>query len=177
MVDSGVEDPLSSDGSDVHFSGLPVLPVEPAELSLAPDMVFSIPNYLIRGAGKQTHYEYEIKIRTLDDRWTLLRRYSRFRDLHQNMRTMYGDAVKQLPFPKKTLFGSKSENVARARRQQLEEYLKALLLVISRMPGSAIGTRTSDNVEPELVLTKQQLIEVSSFFKKGLFECGKYGTG
>lgn len=47
----------------------------------------------MRGAGKQTHIEYEIRIFLADDRWLLLRRYSRFRDLHLNMKALYGEKV------------------------------------------------------------------------------------
>lgn len=53
----------------------------------------SIPSFILRGAGKQTHYEYEIKINLIDGRWTLLRRFSRFRDLHLSMKSCYGQKV------------------------------------------------------------------------------------
>lgn len=53
-----------------------------------------IPSFIIRGAGKQTHYEYEIKINLPDGRWSLLRRYSRFRELHLSMKSCYGQKVK-----------------------------------------------------------------------------------
>lgn len=60
---------------------------------LEPEHSINIPTYIIRGAGKQTHYEYEIRIFLRDDRWVLLRRYSRFRELHLSMRAKYGDKV------------------------------------------------------------------------------------
>jgi kinesin family member 16B len=47
----------------------------------------------MRGAGKQTHVEYEIRIFLPDERWLLLRRYSRFRELHLSMKALYGDKV------------------------------------------------------------------------------------
>lgn len=53
----------------------------------------SIPTFILRGAGKQTHYEYEIKINLIDGRWSLLRRFSRFRDLHLSMKSCYGQKV------------------------------------------------------------------------------------
>lgn len=66
------------------------------KLSHIPDdseYCISIPSYIVRGAGKQTHYEYEIRITLQDDKWTLLRRYSKFRDLHLKMKSSYGDKV------------------------------------------------------------------------------------
>lgn len=140
-----------------------------------PENVITVPNFIMRGAGKQTHYEYEIKICLYDDRWTLLRRYSRFRDLHNQMKNTFGDKIKILPFPKKTLFGSKSENVAKARRQQLEIYLKRLMNVAMKIPQCPLYE--SPGCPSGSSLTKHNLIEFSSFFKKGIFECGKHGTG
>jgi hypothetical protein len=61
--------------------------------STEPEHSINIPSYIVRGAGKQTHVEYEIRIFLADDRWLLLRRYSRFRDLHLNMKAFYGDKV------------------------------------------------------------------------------------
>ncbi|KAJ8979719.1 hypothetical protein NQ317_015543 [Molorchus minor] len=55
------------------------------------DSTISITSYCIRGAGSKTHYEYEVRICTVDDRWTILRRYSRFRDLHIAMKARYRD--------------------------------------------------------------------------------------
>lgn len=41
----------------------------------------------------KTHYEYEIRIWAADERWCVLRRYSRFRDLHLAMKARYGEKV------------------------------------------------------------------------------------
>lgn len=57
------------------------------------DSVVSIGGFYLRGTGTKTHYEYEIRITAVDDRWSVLRRYSRFRDLHLAMKTRYGDVV------------------------------------------------------------------------------------
>lgn len=61
-----------------------------------PEHSINIPSYIMRGAGKQTHVEYEIRIFLVDDRWLLLRRFSRFRELHLCMKTIYGDKVKSV---------------------------------------------------------------------------------
>lgn len=49
---------------------------------------------MIRGAGKQTHYEYEIRIILPDGKLNILRRYSRFRELHMSMKNIYGAKVR-----------------------------------------------------------------------------------
>lgn len=144
----------------------------------------------MRGAGKQTHVEFEIRIFLTDDRWLLLRRYSRFRELHLSMKALYGDKVRygarvhlsfssnlfssqvaKITFPNRKMFSSNSESVAKSRRRQLETYLRRLLVVCSRIPKSPIY-----DGEGGQGLTKKSLIELSSFFKKGLFESGKHGT-
>lgn len=80
--------------------------------------------------------------------------------------------VAKIAFPKRQLFASNSESVAKTRRRQLETYVRRLLVVCSRIPTSAIF-----DGEGGQGLTKKSLIEFSSFFKKGLFESSKHGTG
>lgn len=57
------------------------------------DTFVTVSSYVVRGTGTQTHYEYEVKICTVDERWTILRRYRRFRDLHLSMKNKYGEKV------------------------------------------------------------------------------------
>lgn len=182
-----------------------------------PEHSINIPNFIIRGSGKQTHIEYEIRIFLPEtSMWLLLRRYSRFRELHLSMKAQYGDKVMtrltneqkeansmlpfirlifitsvffsifsifflslppriqiaKIAFPRREIFGSNSETVAKARRRQLETYLRRLLVVCSRIPSCPIY----DGIDGQ-GLTKKSLIEFSSFFKKGLFENSKHGTG
>jgi kinesin family member 16B len=80
--------------------------------------------------------------------------------------------VEKISFPKRQLFASNSEGVAKNRRRQLETYLRRLLVVCSRISSSPIY-----DGEGGQGLTKKSLIEFSSFFQKGLFESGKHGTG
>lgn len=47
----------------------------------------------MRGAGKLAHYEYEIRIYLPDARWTIFRRYSRFREFHLHLINVYGQRV------------------------------------------------------------------------------------
>lgn len=148
-----------------HFVQLSFLPDEP-------EFVIGVPSYVLRGAGKQTHIEYEIRINLSDERWTLLRRYSRFRELHLTMKSCYGDRVGSIPFPRRELFSSSSESVARNRRRQLEIYLRRLLVVCSKIPQCPFYDGPNG-----YGLSKATLVEFSQFFKKGIFESGKHGTG
>ncbi|KAK9880597.1 hypothetical protein WA026_011837 [Henosepilachna vigintioctopunctata] len=129
--------------------------------------IIQIINYCLRGAGSQTHYEYEVRIRTVDDRWSILRRYSRFRDLHLSMKAKYGNIVSSISFPSKKFFAN-SESVARARKQHLEAYLLRLLETCKNNSNCPLAYGGP--------ITKNVLINFSPFFQKGVFEIGKYGT-
>ncbi|XP_065367327.1 kinesin-like protein Klp98A [Calliphora vicina] len=134
--------------------------------------VITIPTFVIRGAGKQTHYEYEIRIILPDGKLNILRRYSRFRELHMSMKNIYGAKIAALPFPRRELFSSNSETVAKHRRRLLELYLRRLFVVCSRIPQSPIYEGAGGPG-----LTRASLAQFSPFFKKGLFENGRHGTG
>uniref|UniRef100_T1P9L0 Kinesin motor protein n=1 Tax=Musca domestica TaxID=7370 RepID=T1P9L0_MUSDO len=134
--------------------------------------IITVPTFVIRGAGKQTHYEYEVRIVLPDGKLNILRRYSRFRELHMSMKNIYGAKVAALPFPRRELFASNSEAVAKHRRRLLELYLRRLLVVCSRIPQSPIYEGPG---APGL--SRITLAQLSPFFKKGLFENGRHGTG
>ncbi|XP_055371627.1 kinesin-like protein Klp98A isoform X2 [Condylostylus longicornis] len=137
-----------------------------------PDHFISIPSFVIRGAGKQTHYEYEVRIILPDGKLNILRRFSRFRELHLAMKNTYGAKVSMLTFPRRELFSSNSESVAKQRRRHLELYLRRLITVCSKIPQSPIYEGEGGHG-----VTKASLALFSPFFKKGLFENGKHGTG
>ncbi|XP_072929547.1 kinesin-like protein Klp98A [Epargyreus clarus] len=129
--------------------------------------VVSVPGWVTRGAGAGTHHEYEVRVRLgAACRWQLLRRYRRFRDLYLAARRRYGEKVAAIPFPGRALWSS--EALARARRPQLEAFLRRLLAVC------AADSRCPLHAEP---LTRDSLIAFSPFFRKGVFESGKCGTG
>ncbi|XP_025836332.1 kinesin-like protein Klp98A isoform X3 [Agrilus planipennis] len=158
---SQTEGELSSDDDTKHFHDFPH---PSASRSMLRDInenncdnIISITNYILRGAGNQTHYEYEVKINTTDDKWTVYRRYSRFRELYLVMKSKYGQKVSNIPFPPRQLFRN-TEAVAKNRKRQLETYLRLLI--------QSLG-------EP---ITREALINISPFFKKGIFENGKYST-
>ncbi|GAB1601251.1 kinesin-like protein KIF16B isoform X1 [Argonauta hians] len=127
-----------------------------------------IPTYLYRGHGSDTHYEYEVKIFVKDESWSVFRRYSRFRQLHTDMKIKYAE-VASLIFPPKKLF-SRSEKVVSERRYQLEFYLRSLLEVLMKIPSCPI------NPSNNKFLSKQTLCDFDTFYKKGLFEATKHGT-
>ena len=52
-----------------------------------------IPSYTERGSGSDSHIVYEIKIKVNHDRYTIYRRYRKFRELHDNMVAKYGKKV------------------------------------------------------------------------------------
>ncbi|KAJ8925878.1 hypothetical protein NQ315_009730 [Exocentrus adspersus] len=131
------------------------------------DSIVSITSYCLRGAGRKTHYEYEVRIYTVDDRWCILRRYSRFRDLHIAMKARYREKVSSIPFPSKILF-SNTESVAQSRKRQLEMYLRRLIEICRSDPMCPLAYGGP--------ITKTALINFSPFFRRGLFENGKHGT-
>lgn len=58
-----------------------------------PGLSVQVPTYVLRGAGSATHYAYEVRVTASGERWALLRRYSRFRELHLQMKHKYGSKV------------------------------------------------------------------------------------
>ncbi|KAL0868865.1 hypothetical protein ABMA27_007210 [Loxostege sticticalis] len=128
--------------------------------------VISVPGWVTRGAGAGTHHEYEVRVTLPDCHWLLLRRYRRFRDLYLTARRLYGPKVASIPFPPRQLWSS--EALARSRRPQLESFLRRLLTVC------AADARCALHQAP---LTRDSLLAFSPFFRKGVFESGKCGTG
>ncbi|CAH0728644.1 unnamed protein product, partial [Brenthis ino] len=128
--------------------------------------VVSVPGWVTRGAGARTHHEYEVRLRVPPAACALLRRYRRFRDLYLAARALYGEKVAAIPFPGRALWSS--EALARARRPQLEAFLRRLLAVC------AADSRCPLHAQP---LTRESLVAFSPFFRKGVFESGKCGTG
>ncbi|XP_059048136.1 kinesin-like protein Klp98A [Achroia grisella] len=128
--------------------------------------VVSVAGWVTRGAGARTHHEYEVRVAVGASRWQLLRRYRRFRDLYLTMRRTYGPKVGAIPFPGRRLWSS--EEVARSRRAALEAFLRRLLAVCSA------DRRCVLHAAP---LTRDTLVAFSPFFRKGVFESGKCGTG
>lgn len=140
-----------------------------------PDLVLqnplgvSVPAFVLRGYGGDSHYEYEVKISLLGETWIVFRRYRRFREMQQYMKAKY-PATSKIPFPPKRFFGNKSEKVVAQRRKQLEDYLRRLFELCRSIPGCPL------HVSNSALFSKQCLWEFSNFFKKGIFETTKHGT-
>uniref|UniRef100_A0A4W5R576 Kinesin family member 16B n=1 Tax=Hucho hucho TaxID=62062 RepID=A0A4W5R576_9TELE len=120
----------------------------------------SIPRYVLRGQGKDEHFDLEIKITVMDETWTVFRRYSRF----------------PLEFPPKKLFGNRDERVVAERQSHLEKYLKNFFRVMM-LPSSGSPLRTDSDSEGGLQLSKYAICDFSPFFKKGVFAYSSHGTG
>ncbi|XP_037103976.1 kinesin-like protein KIF16B isoform X2 [Syngnathus acus] len=132
----------------------------------------NIPRYVLRGQGKDEHFEFEVKMSVKDETWTVFRRYSRFRELHKSLKSKYPQLA-ILDFPPKKLFGNKDEKMVAERRNQLERYLRSVFEVMSASSGSPL--RQDD--ERAFPVSKRSVCELSPFFKKGVFESGRHGTG
>ncbi|XP_061173499.1 kinesin-like protein KIF16B [Saccostrea echinata] len=129
----------------------------------------SIPTYRLHGYGSDTHYEYEVKIAVDEDVWSIYRRYSRFRQLHQDMKKKFPE-VSQLAFPPRKILFSRSDKVVAERRKLLELYLRGLISIFLKTPSCPLHSSLCK--QP----TKQDLCEYEPFFKRGLFETGKHST-
>ncbi|XP_056136028.1 kinesin-like protein KIF16B [Lampris incognitus] len=151
------------------FSGL---------LGTSPDNVrdpvkISIPRYVLRGQGKDEHFEFEVKITVSDETWTVFRRYSRFRELHKSLKLKYPELA-ALEFPPKKLFGNRDERMVAERRNHLERYLKNFFKVmVSTCSASPLKVDGDDGLQ----LSKHAICEFSPFFKKGVFDYSSHGTG
>uniref|UniRef100_A0A3B3TVP7 Kinesin-like protein KIF16B n=1 Tax=Poecilia latipinna TaxID=48699 RepID=A0A3B3TVP7_9TELE len=131
----------------------------------------SIPRYVLRGQGKDEHFEFEVKVSVMDDSWTVFRRYSRFREMHRSLKSKYPELA-ALEFPPKKLFGNRDERMVSERRSHLERYLRNLFRVMLSCSGSPLRP-DEDGV---FRLSKFNICEFSPFFKKGVFESSSHGT-
>eukprot|EP00794_Sanderia_malayensis_P020111 gene20111-22082_t len=98
----------------------------------------SLPRYIMRGLGRHAYHVFEVKMSVGDDNWSVFRRYSRFRQLHQELKIEY-PVVANLEFPSKRFFGNRAESFVRLRRAQLEAYLKALFAILSNVSSCPVS--------------------------------------
>lgn len=130
----------------------------------------TIPSFVLRGTGYDTHLEYEVKVVAQDETWTVFRRYKRFRELYFRMKQKYGSQVGNLYFPPRTIFGTNSDKKVKERQAHLERYLQQLLDICLGLPNCPLSRYTHDT------LPKEALCDCIPFLKRGLFEIGKHGT-
>ncbi|KAJ8246163.1 hypothetical protein GJAV_G00264410 [Gymnothorax javanicus] len=130
-----------------------------------------IPRYVLRGQGKDEHYEFEVKITVVDETWTVFRRYSRFREMHKTLKLKYPELA-ALEFPPKKLFGNRDERVVAERRTHLERYLRNFFRLMLDSETSPLHTESTG-----LPLSKHTVCQLSPFFRKGVFDYSSHGTG
>ncbi|GFN97153.1 kinesin-like protein kif16b [Plakobranchus ocellatus] len=121
-----------------------------------------IPTFVLRGSGRDVHYEYLVKITIGQDSWCVLRRYSRFREMHQALRKKY-PVVNQLVFPPRRFF-HRNKKVATERQRLLEEYIRHAIELCMRISDCPLHPSKNRHI------TKHVLIEFEPFFRRGLFE-------
>uniref|UniRef100_A0AAR2JD71 Kinesin motor domain-containing protein n=1 Tax=Pygocentrus nattereri TaxID=42514 RepID=A0AAR2JD71_PYGNA len=144
----------------------------PSPDTLKDPVRITIPRYVLRGQGKDEHYEFEVKITVLDETWTVFRRYSRFREMHKSLKMKYPELA-ALEFPPKKLFGNRDERMVAERRNHLERYLRNFFQVMLSSSSSS-PLRADDS---GMHLSKHAICNISPFFKKGVFDYSSHGTG
>ncbi|KAM9455190.1 kinesin-like protein KIF16B isoform 3-T3 [Clarias gariepinus] len=149
------------------------VPLSPSPESLKDPVKISIPRYVLRGQGKDEHYEFEVKITVLDETWTVFRRYSRFREMHKFLKVKYPELA-ALEFPPKKIFGNRDERMVAERRSHLERYLRNFFQIMLSSSCSTSPLRSGDS---GLQLSKHAVCDISPFFKKGVFDYSSHGTG
>ncbi|KAM6971984.1 kinesin-like protein KIF16B [Aplochiton taeniatus] len=169
--DVKLQHPLNS--RKLKYERLVALPPDANPEYLKDPVNISIPRYVLRGQGKDEHFEFEIKMTVSDDTWTVFRRYSRFRELHKSQKLKYPELA-ALEFPPKKLFGNRDEKMVAERRSHLEQYLRNFFRVMTSF-SSCSPLRVDSEGGPEL--SKHAVCEFSSFFKKGVFDYSTHGTG
>ncbi|XP_031418441.1 kinesin-like protein KIF16B isoform X3 [Clupea harengus] len=158
----------------LKYERLVSVPLGPSPESLRDPVKVSIPRYVLRGQGKDEHFEFEVKITVLDETWTVFRRYSRFREMHKTLKMKYPE-LGSLEFPPKKLFGNRDERMVSERRNHLECYLRNFFRVM--MSPSSSSSSPLKSQEGEVHLSKHAVCDISPFFKKGVFDYSSHGTG
>lgn len=83
------------------------------------------------------HYEYLIEIRVNQEHWFIFRRYSKIRQLHEQMCLLY-PSLNRLVFPMRLLFNGMDKQKLLERQLQLEHYLKCFMEILLSDPTCPI---------------------------------------
>ncbi|BFZ12122.1 hypothetical protein BsWGS_15161 [Bradybaena similaris] len=124
-----------------------------------------VPTFVLRGSGRDLHYEYLVKVTIGDESWCIFRRYSRFREMHNALKKKY-PVINQLVFPPRRFF-HKNKKVAAERRTLLEEYVRHAVELCMRIPECPLNPAKNRHI------TKQVLLDFEPFFRRGLFETSR----
>ncbi|KCV72817.1 hypothetical protein H696_00395 [Fonticula alba] len=120
-----------------------------APASEYPDIEISIPRYrLVKDTSSSavplpgasgSHHVFTIIIITCDACWRIERRFKQFYELDRHLRKVscLPDTIAAL-FPKRYYFGSTSLSVVESRREQLQQYLRAVVDWLTKRPLSPL---------------------------------------
>ncbi|XP_012721984.2 sorting nexin-29 isoform X2 [Fundulus heteroclitus] len=85
-----------------------------------------IPSVFLQGRAANAYHVYQVYIRILDNEWNVYRRYTEFRELHNQLRTQFPQ-VDTFNFPPKKAIGNKDAKFVEERRKQLQGYLRTVM--------------------------------------------------
>uniref|UniRef100_A0A3P8WTH5 Sorting nexin 29 n=1 Tax=Cynoglossus semilaevis TaxID=244447 RepID=A0A3P8WTH5_CYNSE len=93
-----------------------------------------IPSVFLQGRAANAYHVYQVYIRILDNEWNVYRRYTEFRELHNDLRRRFPQ-VDTFIFPPKKALGNKDAKFVEERRKQLQGYLRMVMnKVIQALP-------------------------------------------
>ncbi|XP_032430256.1 sorting nexin-29 isoform X2 [Xiphophorus hellerii] len=85
-----------------------------------------IPSVFLQGRAANAYHVYQVYIRILDNEWNVYRRYTEFRELHNQLRSQFPQ-VDTFSFPPKKAIGNKDAKFVEERRKQLQGYLRTVM--------------------------------------------------
>lgn len=85
-----------------------------------------IPSVFLQGRAANAYHVYQVYIRILDNEWNVYRRYTEFRELHNQLRSQFPQ-VDTFNFPPKKAIGNKDAKFVEERRKQLQGYLRMVM--------------------------------------------------
>ncbi|XP_038130098.1 sorting nexin-29 [Cyprinodon tularosa] len=85
-----------------------------------------IPSVFLQGRAANAYHVYQVYIRILDNEWNVYRRYTEFRELHNQLRIQFPQ-VDTFNFPPKKAIGNKDAKFVEERRKQLQGYLRMVM--------------------------------------------------
>ncbi|KAM4715582.1 sorting nexin-29 [Anableps anableps] len=85
-----------------------------------------IPSVFLQGRAANAYHVYQVYIRILDNEWNVYRRYTEFRELHNQLRSQFPQ-VDTFNFPPKKAIGNKDAKFVEERRKQLQGYLRTVM--------------------------------------------------
>ncbi|XP_053196880.1 sorting nexin-29 [Scomber japonicus] len=85
-----------------------------------------IPSVFLQGRAANAYHVYQVYIRILDNEWNVYRRYTEFRELHNQLRSQFPQ-LDTFNFPPKKAIGNKDAKFVEERRKQLQGYLRMVM--------------------------------------------------